>query len=67
MLQEGKQRMARSWTRRAVLPLAALALAVTLGGCVVYPDYPTDRYPAPYHGGPYVGVGGGGGWHHRDW
>jgi len=50
-----------------VLPLAALALAVTLGGCIVYPDYPTDRYPAPYHGGPYVGVGGGGGWHHRDW
>jgi hypothetical protein len=52
---------------RLLLPLAALGLAVMLGGCVVYPAYPA--YPgygygygyAPYYGGAYVGYGGG--WH----
>jgi hypothetical protein len=57
--------MTRSCTWRNVPPLAALALAGLLGGCVVYPDYPAYRYPAPYYGGPYVGVGGG--WHHGGW
>ena len=59
--------MAHSYPRRVVLPLAALALTATLGACVVYPDYPAYRYPAPYYGGPYVGVGVGGGWHHHGW
>jgi hypothetical protein len=63
--QEGKQAMMRWHPRQVVLPLAALALAGLLGGCVVYPDYPAGRHPRPYSGGPYVGVGGG--WHHHGW
>ena len=53
---------------RAMLPLAALGLAVMLGGCVVYPaypGYPAYGYPTPHYGGAYVG--GGGGWHDDGW
>ena len=45
VLRERKQAMARSRPQRIVLPLAALALAVLLGGCVVYPAYPAHGYP----------------------
>jgi cytochrome c-type biogenesis protein CcmH/NrfG len=65
VLRERKQAMARSRPQRIVLPLAALALAVLLGGCVVYPAYPAHGYPPRYYGGPYVGVGGG--WYHGGW
>lgn len=62
---------------RLRLPLAALALAALLGGCVAYPAGPGYAtygygygYGAPYYGGAYVGVGsgwhGGGGWHGHD-
>ncbi|PPQ28136.1 hypothetical protein [Rhodopila globiformis] len=69
--------MAHPFGSRFILTLAALALAATLGGCVMYPAYPGYGYygyPGPYYGGSYVGVGGGwyrgggwgGGWH-RGW
>ncbi|HEY0524082.1 MAG TPA: hypothetical protein VGD08_11865 [Stellaceae bacterium] len=61
---------------------AAVVVALTLSGCVVYdpvpayPGYPAAVYPAaPVYGPPVYGsVGisigegwGGGGWHHRRW
>lgn len=56
---------------RLRLPLATLALAALLGGCVAYPagpGYPAHGYGygygAPYYSGAYVGVGGG--WHDHD-
>jgi hypothetical protein len=54
--------------RRCRLPLAALALAGLLGGCV-YPAYPGygGYYGAPYYAGPTVAVGGGWGWHDHGW
>lgn len=53
--------------RRFVRPLAGLALAALLTGCVAYPAYPpapvySYGYPAPYYGGGYAVVGGGWGW-----
>jgi hypothetical protein len=52
--------------------LAALMLAVLLGGCVYapYPGY--GYYDGGYYGGPYYGggtvvVGSGWGWHHDGW
>ena len=62
---------------RSMLPVAALGLAVLLGGCVAYPAYPGYAaypaygygYTAPvyaggYYGGYYGGYGHGydGGW-----
>ena len=59
---------------RVLLPLGvALALAVSLGGCVAYPAYPTyggGYYGAPYYSGGVVAYGGGWrghGWHGRHW
>jgi hypothetical protein len=66
---------------RRALPLAALTIAVLLGGCVAYPAYPGYSYgygyaPGPYYGYPAGGVvvgggwGWGGGWHdgwHGGW
>ena len=53
---------------RALLPVAAIGLAVLLGGCVAYPAYPGYGYGygygAPYYSGAYVGFGGG--WHGHD-
>ena len=52
--------------RRIVLPaVAALGLAVLLGGCVVTPAYPGYGYYGPGYGyAPgYVAFGGGWGWH----
>jgi len=55
---------------RIVLALAALGLAASLGGCVVYPAYPDYSYgDGPYYGGyptGYVAIGGGWGWHDHD-
>ena len=57
---------------RSYLPLAfALAAASLLGGCVVYPAYPSyGYYGRPYYGS-YVAVGGGwwdhDGWRDRGW
>jgi hypothetical protein len=50
------------------LPLAALALAALLGGCVYapYPGY-GGGYGVPYYAGPTVAFGGGWGWHDHDW
>jgi hypothetical protein len=59
----------RSKLRRK-LPLAALALAALLGGCVYapYPGYGGGYYGAPYYAGPTVAFGGGWGWHdHGGW
>jgi hypothetical protein len=52
---------------RMRLPLAVLALAGLLGGCV-YSPYPAygGGYGAPYYAGPTVAFGGGWGWHDRD-
>jgi hypothetical protein len=60
---------------RLLLPVMTLLAAGMLGGCVVYPAYPTYGYgpPGPYYGGgSYVAVGGGGwrgggGWHGGGW
>ena len=58
---------------RVLLSLAALALAVSLGGCVAYPAYPTyggGYYGTPYYSGGVVAYGGGWrghGWHGRHW
>jgi hypothetical protein len=53
--------------RRLLLPLAALALAASLGGCVVYPGPGYAYGYGPGYYGPccaVVGVGGGWwGWH----
>jgi len=50
--------------RRGVLPaLAAVGLAVLLGGCVVYPAYPGYYGPGYAYTPGYVAVGGGWGWH----
>jgi hypothetical protein len=64
--------MANPYRLRSLLPLAALGLAIALGGCVAYPAYPTYPtygygygYGAPYYGGAVVGFGGG--WHDRGW
>ena len=69
--------MFSSLRHRRLLPLAALALAALLGGCV-YPAYPGYGYGGGYYGGPYYGGGGvvaygggwgwrgGGGWHDHD-
>jgi hypothetical protein len=54
---------------------AAVAVALTLSGCVIYdpvpayPAYPAAVYPAPVYGsvGVSIGEGWGGGWHHRHW
>jgi hypothetical protein len=60
--------MANRIARRFLMPLAALGLAAVLGGCVVYPAYPTYGYgygyPEPhYHGGyGYYHGGYGYGW-----
>ena len=58
--------MTRMSHMRWLLPAMALLAAGLLGGCVVYPAYPSYGY----YGGPYGGggggaviVGGGGGWH----
>ncbi len=53
---------------RKMLPILALGMAGLLGGCVVYPAYPSYGYGyhAPYYGGGYVAAGGGG-WHHEGW
>jgi hypothetical protein len=49
---------------RSMLPVAALALAAILGGCVAYPAYPGYGYgyraPGYYPGGYYGGWYGGG-------
>jgi hypothetical protein len=60
---------------RVMLPLAALALAALLGGCVypAYPAYPGyggyygggGYYGAPYYAGPTIAFGGG--WHRHGW
>jgi hypothetical protein len=57
---------------RGLLPLVALALAVSLGGCVAYPAYPDygGGYGGGYYGAPYYSggvVAFGGGWHNRGW
>jgi hypothetical protein len=36
---------------RRLLPLAALTLAVLLGGCIAYPAYPGYGYYGGWHGG----------------
>ena len=61
------------WFRpRGLLSLAALIVAVALGGCVAYPAYPGyGYYGGGYYGGPYYGGGavvayGGWGWRGRD-
>jgi hypothetical protein len=62
--------MANRIARRFLMPLAALGLAAVLGGCVVYPAYPSYGYgygygyPEPhYHGGyGYYHGGYGYGW-----
>jgi hypothetical protein len=57
---------------RGVLPLAALALAGLLGGCIAYPAYPGygynggGYYGAPYYSGGVVEFGGGWGWRGGD-
>jgi hypothetical protein len=62
--------MANRIARRFLMPLAALGLAAVLGGCVVYPAYPSYGYgygyPEPhYHGGyGYYHGGYGYGWRH---
>lgn len=60
--------MANRFRLPKFLPLAALALAASLGGCIAYPAYPAypgyAAYPAyggVYYGGGY-GWGYGGGW-----
>jgi hypothetical protein len=57
--------MARLRGAKLFLPAIALGAAALLGGCVVYPAYPTYGYgygaPGPYYGGGAVVVGGG--WH----
>jgi hypothetical protein len=63
---------------RRALPLAAIALAALLGGCV-YPAYPGygyygggygggygGYYGAPYYSGGVVAFGGGWGWGDHD-
>ena len=61
----------RALLSRALLPLAVLGLAATLGGCVAYPAYPAYGYGygGPYYGGYYGGAYGGGwrGWHDDGW
>jgi hypothetical protein len=68
--------MVRSSRLRRLMPLAALALVMTLGGCYAYPAYPGygyygggyynggyyngGYYPAPYYGGGVVAFSGGG-------
>jgi hypothetical protein len=63
--------MLRTVRSRWRLPLAALALAALLGGCVAYPAYPGyGYYGAPYYPGGVVAFGGGWGghgWHGRNW
>lgn len=50
--------------RRVLMPaLAALGLAVVLGGCVVAPGYPGYGYGPGYYSPGYVAFGGGWGWH----
>jgi hypothetical protein len=54
--------------RRWLIPLAAIGLAGTLGGCVAYPAYPAYGYGPGYVYEPppvVVGVGGGWGWGHH--
>ena len=59
------------WSVRRLL--GAIAIAISLGGCVAYPAYPGyGYYGGGYYGGPYYGggvVAYGGGWHDhdRDW
>lgn len=58
--------MANRFPLRWLLPVVALCLAATLGGCIAYPAYPV--YPSYGYGyaGPYYGGGFGwgyGGWH----
>jgi hypothetical protein len=38
-------------TRSHLIPLAALLLATTLGGCYPYPGYPSNGYGANYPNG----------------
>ncbi|MEI7713834.1 MAG: hypothetical protein WCI94_20540 [Rhodospirillales bacterium] len=55
--------------RLVVLPVLALGLAMSLGGCVVYPEGGYGRgYGAPaYYAAPVVAYDGGWGHHrHRD-
>lgn len=63
--------MLRTVRSRWRLPLAVLALAALLGGCVAYPAYPGYGYDgAPYYPGGVVAFGGGWsghGWHGRNW
>lgn len=59
--------MAQLFPMRLLLPAMALMAAGLLGGCVVYPAYPSQGYyGGGYYGGPYGGGGavivGGGGW-----
>jgi hypothetical protein len=58
--------MANRIARRLLMPLAAMGLAAVLGGCVIYPAYPTYGYGYPephYHGGyGYYHGGYGYGW-----
>jgi hypothetical protein len=59
--------MLSTFRHHVMLPLAALALAVLLGGCV-YAPYPGYGYNgAPYYAGPTVAFGGGWGWHGHGW
>ena len=63
--------MAYVFRLRLLLPLAALGLVGLLGGCIAYPAYPGYGYGygygAPYYGGGYVRVGGGGWGHDGGW
>jgi hypothetical protein len=51
---------------RRLLQFGAIAMALTLGGCVAYPAYPGyGYYNGGYYGSPYYGGGAvafGGGW-----
>jgi hypothetical protein len=64
----GDCRMFSHFRSRGLLTIAALAVAIVLGGCVAYPAYPGygyngGYYGAPYYAGPTVAFGGGWGWH----
>jgi hypothetical protein len=66
--------MFSAFRHRVRLPLAVLALAALLGGCVyAYPGYGGyyggggGYYGAPYYPSGVVAFGGGWGWHDHGW